>query len=138
MSDIKSALKFNDFLVDETIFKRNYVQAGDFELEFNFNASAFISDGNDKAELKLTCILFDESFNEGKAPFYMKTTIVGYFECENLGIQEFEFNAMAILLPYLRAFITSFTSQSGISPVILPPINVFNYFKKVNEDDFTQ
>ncbi|MCM3444500.1 protein-export chaperone SecB [Metabacillus halosaccharovorans] len=133
MSDIKSVLKFNDFLVEETVFKRNYVEAGDFDLEFDFNASAMLSESEDKAKLQLTCILFDEDFNGGKAPFYMKTTIVGHFECENVSIQEFEFNAMAILLPYIRAFITSFTSQSGIPPVILPPINVFNYFKREND-----
>lgn len=137
MSDIKSVLKFNDFLVEETIFKRNYVQAGEFELKFKLNAIGEFTDKRDKAKLKLTCSLFDENFNDGNAPFYLKTTIVGYFECENVDIEAFEFNALAILLPYLRAFITSFTSQAGIPPVILPPINVYNYFKK-KSDGLTQ
>lgn len=135
MSDIKSTLKFNDFLIEETIFKRNYVQAGDFELEFDLNARAHFNQDENQAELKITCSLFDENFEDGNAPFYMKTTLVGYFECENVNIQDFELNAMAILLPYVRAFITSFTSQSGIPAVILPPINVFNYFKREEGSD---
>lgn len=130
MSDIKSLLKLNDFLVEEIIFGGNYLEAGEFDLEFNFKAKSSFSINNDKAKLELTCNLFDENFNNGLAPFYMKVTIVGYFECENTNIHDFEFNAMAILLPYVRAFITTFTSQSGIPPVILPPINVYNYFEK--------
>ncbi|WP_456276516.1 protein-export chaperone SecB [Bacillus sp. AK128] len=134
MSELKSALKFNDFIIEETIFRRNYVEPGEFELEFNFSANAILSENKDKANLELTCQLFDEYFMNGEAPFYLKTTIIGYFECENVSIEDFEFNALAILLPYLRAFITSFTSQSGIPPVILPPINVYNYFKNKNDD----
>lgn len=136
MSDIKSVLRFNDYLIEETMFKRNYVDPGDFELNFDFNASAIFSETKDKAQLKLTCTLFDEDFEDGLAPFYMRVTMVGYFECENMkNIESFQFNAMAILLPYLRAFITSFTAQSGISPVILPPINVYNYFKVMNDNE---
>lgn len=42
-------------------------------------------------------------------------------------------NAVAILFPYLRSQLTLLTTQPGLSPIILPPINVNKLMKQHNE-----
>ena len=38
----------------------------------------------------------------------------------------FILNAPAIVFPYLRAYITNITTQSGMTPIILPTLNLTN------------
>ena len=42
-------------------------------------------------------------------------------------------NAPAIIFPYVRAYITSLTSLSGLPPVIIPPINITGLKEKLKE-----
>ena len=35
-----------------------------------------------------------------------------------------ERNAIAIMFPYLRSYISSLTTQPGMQPIVLPPINI--------------
>ena len=44
----------------------------------------------------------------------------------------FNINAPAILFPYVRAYISTLTSLSGIRPIILPTINLANLEGKQN------
>ncbi len=44
-------------------------------------------------------------------------------------------NAPAIAFPYLRAFVSNFTLQSGLEPVILPSIN---FVQLANRDSFEE
>jgi len=130
MTSVVSSLRFLNYSIGDVLFRRNYdVVPENIELEFEFSAHAQISEDKTKAKFKLECSLFNEDFNEGKDPFYLFCSIIGDFECNGkLNVEDLQLNAMSILLPYLRSFITSFTSQSGIAPIIIPPINVYNYF----------
>lgn len=132
-----STLRFNDYEVDQMVFIRNHEfnDSEDEELELKFNISSEVLLSNDKAKaiVILTCRLFDEDFSGNSFPFFLELTMRGYFDCENVDFENFELNSMAILLPYLRSTITSFTAQAGISPVIIPPINVYNLFIKTND-----
>ena len=62
-----------------------------------------------------------------------------YFELDEEITDEFKLssfpkvNAPAIAFPYLRAFISNLTLQSGLEPVILPSINFVNLSS--NKDD---
>lgn len=131
----ESVLIFDDYSVSDMVFKRNYKYDldvnSDIELEFNISGDAKISDDKNNAALTLTIKIFEDDFKSNSTPFYLETTIVGHFTCEgDVDIEGFQLNGMAILLPYIRSIITSFTSQSGISPIILPPINVYKVFGK--------
>lgn len=129
---IESFLRFNDYYVNSMEFKRNsdYKNEDDIELDFNFSAYAHISEDGKDAILSITCKIFEEEFFVDEAPFFLEMGITGHFSCEgNVNIENFQLNGMAILLPYLRSLVTSFTSQAGMNPVILPPINVYNAFK---------
>lgn len=126
-----SALRFQEYLVEETIFKRNMgFQDDEVELRFGFNVNIHISPEKDKAIIDLECNIFDEKFGDNTAPFYLKMRMKGFFDCMDVEIEQFEVHAVAILLPFMRATIASFTVQTGMPAVIIPPINVFNLLKK--------
>lgn len=136
-NEIESYLIFNNYTISKMMFDRNYNFDEDqnINLSFKFNATSQFFDNNNSAYLKITCKIFEEEFEQHKAPFYLEASIDGEFTCKgNHDIESFEMNGMAILLPYLRSIITSFTSQAGIPPVILPPINVYNAFEKIDSN----
>lgn len=132
--NVVSELRFNDFAIDKMVFQRNhrYTPAEkEIGLDFGLSAEASISPEMDEYIIVLNCKIFEDNFEEHNVPFYLELSMRGYFNCsQDFNIEDFQFNGMAILLPYLRSVITSFTAQSGISPVILPPINVFKVFKR--------
>lgn len=138
-NDSTSLLRFNNFSVDSFDYKRNYhfhSEGEEISLEFQLNAQASISESNSEAIIILSCKIFEDEYRENKAPFYLDLSMRGFFDCVGeVDISSFKLNGMAILLPYLRSIITSFTAQSGISPVILPPINVFKLFDDENHDE---
>lgn len=133
MSDITSALKLIDLSVKEFEFKRNYEFSIETEIELQFNFFAEIDISEEQARLQLSCTIFDEDFNKNKQPFYLRISMYGFFESREIGIEDFQLNSMAILLPYLRAIVISFTAQTGLPPVIIPPINVYNLKKQVQK-----
>lgn len=45
-----------------------------------------------------------------------------------------QYNAVAILFPYVRSYITTITSNAGMIPIILPPINVNNLENENDEE----
>jgi preprotein translocase subunit SecB len=67
-------------------------------------------------------------------PFEIEVAITGYFDIsENEGNIDFEPNAIAILYPYIRAIISTYTSSANVMPVILPAINVNAVLKNQKE-----
>jgi preprotein translocase subunit SecB len=57
----------------------------------------------------------------------LSVTIEGVFLGEEITKENMNqfvaFNGPAILFPYLRAYLTSLTAQSGINPIVLPTVN---------------
>lgn len=55
-----------------------------------------------------------------------------YIEIGDEKLQNFETNAIAILFPYMRAIISTYTANANLAPVILPPMNINAYLKRKN------
>ena len=77
-------------------------------------------------DLKLIFIAFQGSDRED--PF-IQISCIGTFSFENVekvaDIPPFFYrNAIAILFPYIRAFVSSLTAQANITPMILPTYNL--------------
>jgi preprotein translocase subunit SecB len=128
-----SFLKFSGYSIDNFVFKRNHaaVVGDSYELKFHFKAELLISDKKDEAMVKLTCRIFDENFANNSAPFFLEAIIQGHFNSsEEINIGHFRINAVSILMPYLRATISSFAAQSGIGLVTIPIMNVANMFEE--------
>ena len=130
-SEIVSSLKFNGYAVDEVNFNRNKKLSEDNDSwKLDFNISSIVK--TDKEKNKMSINLKVEVFKNTKnPPFTMMVDIIGYFEL--IGEEEvnrYVPNAIAIMYPYLRAIVSTYTSASNVLPIILPAINVNELIKQ--------
>lgn len=128
----KSALNFEKYVVDTIYYKINNKynhQKKEVELPFSFDSKKII-DGN-KMQIDLSINIFENS-EINNYPFEMRVVLKGYFSLEGdlKNIQKFERNAIAILFPYLRAIVSTYTANANITTVILPAMNINKYFDK--------
>ena len=49
---------------------------------------------------------------------------IGIFETEQENQTLIERNTIAIMFPYLRSYVSTLTTQPGMAPIVLPPMNV--------------
>ena len=117
-------ISFLRYEVESVHFQIN----GDYDeeevfLEFEPEAEVMVS--GSEMLVKLTLNIFREAKKKGY-PFEMELVLNGYFviDNENDDINSYQANAIAILYPYARALVTTFTANSNVSPLVLPTINV--------------
>lgn len=125
------SLKFEKYFVNFVEFKKNdnYINSSAVSIDLNIGSEVeFITEN--KANVKLYLKIFDEE-SEENIPFSMKVNITGVFVIDNPKTDKFliEQNAVAILFPYARALITTYTANSNVTPLILQPINVVSYIE---------
>ena len=121
---INSSLKFVNYIVNNVYFNYNPKQNSEknWKLTFNFRNVTKINEEKNKMEISLSTDIFKDIED---APFNMSVEIIGFFELEGIGdISHYESNAIAIMYPYLRAIISTYTSSANVMPIILPAINI--------------
>ncbi|MCL3851451.1 protein-export chaperone SecB [Parabacteroides sp. GYB001] len=95
------------------------------KLNINFGQTSGEHENGKEYRLKLVTSIEDEN-----NALNIKIDAIGLFEfdsdIENYKNAFFSQNAPAILFPYVRAYISTLTSLSGIPPVILPTLNLSN------------
>jgi len=101
-------------------------------LNYNFEYSKELQESSANASLSLKLIVNNE---DGEMILQLGCTYVGVFCIQedepNMELDNFlQFNAPAIVLPYIRHFVHSVTAQAGIEPIILPPINILALLKQ--------
>ena len=120
-----SSLKFINYIVNNVNFRYNEnvnKEKRTWKLTFDIDNKVSANIEKDKFKVELTTSLFKGIED---APFYLDVTITGYFELVGEDdIMKFEANAIAIMYPYLRAIVSTYTASANVSPVILPAINV--------------
>lgn len=94
----------------------------DLNIEFSRKNTIDNGKSNFKLELNTKITNNDESIS-------INILTVGFFDFDKElpdGLKEifFQSNAVAILFPYIRAYISTLTSLSGISPITLPTLNL--------------
>ena len=125
-----SSLKFINYIVNSVNYKvnMNANKEGTYKFNFDINNTTKISKEKDKMTITLSANVFK---GVDDAPFYIDVEITGYFEIEGKeDISKFESNAIAIMYPYLRAIISTYTASANVAPVILPAINVIAMLKR--------
>ncbi len=124
-----------DWKVKELTFIINE-NSGRVDNGFTLDTSNVFFDNNQDEfvvviKVNVTDILFDlkvESF----FTFKLDEKITEEFKLSDFP----KINAPAIAFPYLRAYISNITLQSGVDPVILPSINFVKLAeRKLNEDE---
>ena len=130
MKDSKSVLQFKEYIVKSINFEYNleYDNAEPIDVKIDMDASFDINHEDMAVILKVD--IFNDQ-DKKKYPFSMNLEIVGYFSVsgENAAIENFKSNAVAILYPYARALVSTYTSNANIAPLILPTINVNQFLK---------
>lgn len=130
---MKSQLRFIDYIVEKVEFYNNFNDNEDVELDFDISSEIELSGDEDNIFLtRLNISIFRDAKKNGY-PFSMNLTISGIFEFENIDEEMkksfMEVNSVAILFPYARAIVSSYTANSNVTPLILPAINVVNYIR---------
>ncbi|MDK0942049.1 protein-export chaperone SecB [Clostridium perfringens] len=130
---MKSKLNFKEYIVNNIEFNNNLnFLDGPVTIDFDIDSEVnFINETEFLLGLQIE--VFREA-EKNNYPFNFKAEIIGSFEIDTDDQEEkenlAEKNAVAILFPYVRALISTYTSISNVQPIILPPINVVGYLQQ--------
>ncbi|MFQ7001573.1 MAG: protein-export chaperone SecB [Clostridium sp.] len=121
-------IKQIDFKLNEEFFNNRKNEQLKMDLDFDFEKEEV----DDKLKLIVKVIIF-KNYTESERPFTLEVSIMGNFIFDkNVDTRTKEkliyTNAIAILYPYLRMIVSNITSNIGITPVILPVINISKYW----------
>lgn len=110
-------------------------------LYINFQPSGIFNVKNKKYNLSFIFSAFS-SEEEGIKPF-VKVKCVGVFKFEDVDslqdIPEFFYrNSIAILFPYMRAYVSMITNQANIQSIMLPTLNLTSLEKPLRENTTTE
>ena len=124
-------IRFEKYEVEEIQFKLN---SADEEEEVDIDIKMEVevtSDDNEHMRIRLIIHIFDEAI-KNRYPFEMKVVVVGYFSIgveKDNDIAHYQANAIAILYPYIRAIVSTYTASANVTPLILPTVNVNKFLK---------
>ena len=135
---IESKLAFKNYEINNIEFKNN-LSFKDEVVEIDFDIDSEVSFISDNEFILGLSIEIFRDMEKNNYPFNFKVEIMGMFEINTENISEkqmlAEQNSVAILFPYARALISTYTSISNVQPIILPPINVVSYLKIKKEQE---
>ncbi|WP_242327836.1 hypothetical protein [Enterococcus avium] len=141
---IKSDLNLEKNVLNEAIFKVNRelvfsdwyaIEENEIEVKVDTHLGVNKHDPS-VGKLVLTVEIFNEDFISLEKPFYclvemeffFKDTIGEYSEGQNV-TERFGLNMVSIAYPYVRAYISTLSSISGIDQIHIPTINVYKTFR---------
>lgn len=118
----KAAFSILKYQFDKVSIDLSNYKSKDIKLDFNTSGAYF----EEKKEFELQFNV--NALNENEAPF-VQVNCVGTFTFENVNsIEEipdfFYRNSIAILFPYLRAYVSIVTTQANGPGIILPTLNL--------------
>ncbi len=128
-----SGFQFKGFLIKKsTIIIIN--NTDNLELSIEFKPSGFLDKANSKFKLLLDIIISPINKDELNIEISAEGSFV-YNDLSDDKLNNFLYlNAPAILFPYIRAYISSLTALSGISPVVLPTLNLSSLKEGLKEN----
>lgn len=133
--DKKGIITFLDYRVNKIEFVNNKEYNGEeVDIDFDMAVEVHVSEDGQEMIVVLKTNIFD-SQEETVYPFKMSVEVEGYFksnfEGEEQDIKKYVKNAVAILFPYVRSLISTYTANANVTPLILPTINVSKLVEKV-------
>ncbi|WP_320815612.1 protein-export chaperone SecB [Flavobacterium sp.] len=127
---MKAQLNFVNFVVPKFLFEK--VQVDQQENIFEIIPQAVISRKNKQFHINIDLEIFDVEND-----FNLKMLCVGIFEYdtedEALLLNFLSVNGPAIVFPYIRSFVSSFTSLSGFDTITLPTLNLSGHKERLIE-----
>lgn len=131
--EIAGEISFEHYEVTKIKYEANeQCDGNEFQMDFDVDSNSYIVEDGNLMIIELTVIIFPDAV-QNNYPFEMSISLKGYFENRSNGdIKRYEPNAIAILYPYIRAIVSTYTSVANITPVNLPTININKMLKKNN------
>jgi preprotein translocase subunit SecB len=143
MNKNRSVLEFDNYYIDEFVFKKNENFKKDqdqkIDVDLNFEFDTVRNQNNFKRIV--TCYIFDQNYVENNKPFYLKLKINGLFSLSDYDENNrkhkeiIKKNTLAILFPYIRSIISHMTLEMQIGPVQMPPMNINHFFDEETDDN---
>lgn len=143
MNKNRSVLEFDNYYIDEFVFKKNENFTKDqdqkIDVDLNFEFDTVRNQNNFKRIV--TCYIFDQNYVENNKPFYLKLKINGLFSLANYNEKNrkhkeiIKKNTLAILFPYIRSIISHMTLEMQVGPVQMPPMNINHFFDEQTDDN---
>lgn len=132
MSNVaKAAFRFNQFTVRESHIVVRDDGDNDFELVFRPSGVVFPSGGRFELEIDFEAV-DKNGFVE------IKVISKAFFQYSDIpdiaNTKFFTENAPAIAFPYIRAYISTLTVLSGITPITLPTLNLSGMSEMLREN----
>ena len=113
MEKYKSKLIFNKYIVNEIQFKYNE-KFENRPVDISFSILKEVKRIDNKMEVSLETKIF-ENVEKNNYPFEMFIKLTGFFTEENNDEKiNFEPNAIAILYPYIRAIVSTYTANASL------------------------
>lgn len=129
-------INFLGYEVTNICFKKNRNYSGEsVHIDTDLTAAVTTDQERESMDVELTLKLFSDAEEKGY-PFSLDVSVLGKFKLENkqyADIKLFQSNAIAILFPYVRALVTTYTANANVAPLILPTINTNQFVEKNSE-----
>lgn len=117
-TEYESILKLEDIMIIESNFKRKEKNIDNSSIGLSVDRKVEQIDDN-KYKVILEVVVGDD--NED-IHIYIKC--MGIFSIDKYEKSLIERNTLAILFPYVRSYISTITTQPGMTPIVLPAINI--------------
>ncbi|GGD99020.1 protein-export chaperone SecB [Planktosalinus lacus] len=121
---MESQLNFVNFVVPKFHFEKTRVEAD--ENVFNLEPQALISRSKNQFHINIEIEIVDKDND-----FILKMLSIGMFnfntDDEKALFSFISINGPAIIFPYIRSFISNFTSLSGFDTITLPTLNLSGF-----------
>ena len=126
-TNYESPLVLKNIMITDGIFKRTEDSLENVELRVNV---AHNIEQLSEVEYKITLEL-SVADPEGKLSVFVKGMAV--FEKEQENKMLIERNTIAIMFPYFRSYVSTLTTQPGMTPIVLPAMNIVAMLAQKNE-----
>lgn len=123
-AEFKSKLNLEDIMITEASFNRAEDSLDELTLELKIDRKIEELENN-RFKVYLAVYVGD---NENKLSINVKSLAV--FSMEHYQDVLVERNALAIMFPYVRSYISTITTQPGMCPIVLPAINIVSMLNK--------
>ena len=117
-TDYESPLVLNNIVITEGHFKRNEDSLENLELKVGVSHDV---ERLSEREYKITLEL-NVADPEEKLSVFVKGMAI--FETKQENQMLIERNTLAIMFPYFRSYVSTLTTQPGMTPIVLPAMNI--------------
>lgn len=114
----KSPLVLNEIQILEANFRRSEKALDDLELGIHVDKSI------DQISDEEYVIILDTTVSDDENKLFVDVKCRGLFKTEQENKGLVERNAIAIMFPYIRSYISMITTQPGMTPIVLPAMNI--------------